>query len=72
MIKYEYITGFDGVNMDVKIYLSGSESESNSHVENRGGCELGFNFFALLLLVAIMLKNKIKFRIIIRKGDLHS
>ena len=70
LIKYEYVTGFKGVNMDVKIYLSGSDLQNNSHIESRGGCNLGFNLFALSLLVAIMLKTKINFRI--RKGDLHS
>ena len=48
--------------MDVKIYFSDldseSESENNYHDDRRGGCELGFNIFALSLLIAIMLRKK--------------
>ena len=67
--SYEYITGFNGIRMDVTIASDGSQSgtdetgtDETSHVVGNpgGGCNAGFGAVAILMALAAVLGKKRK------------
>ena len=57
-IKYYYETGFNNQSMDVTIIAEDSEEAANYLGSSGGGCNFGFNLFAVILAAALFTVSK--------------
>ncbi len=56
-IKYNYITGFSDISMDVTVETSGESQQINSLGSSGGGCDMGFAGLGVLALALTFMKK---------------